>query len=348
MHGATYTTRAPAVSRELVVLRRRCGAGDSVQVGEGASPGRGTGDASHAVVRWVLLVLLGCAQPLPPSRLPELAPPPEPPNLIDARTYESRVATLRATLARSHIDLDAGPVIKACGSHHGIDDCFTCEIVRRLDTSDVDPDMIDAVAIAFAHYPTNVLKAAKLEHVSLCRRIRYDHNDAVNPSGLAMADDRRLMISIEQFSNKAHEAYGNYSIEQVVHHELFHMLDHATNGEKVNADREWHALLPAGFAYRDPAPLGGIRPSGFVNNYATTNELEDRATVYEYMMGQPEELCALAAADPRVAAKARLVRARVARLMGESRLPHCERKPPTPKKVGPLAPRPPSIMGRMR
>jgi hypothetical protein len=297
-------------------------------------------------MRWAVLALVGCAAPLPPARTPEFATP-EPPDLIDASTFTTRVASLRATLARSKVALDTTPVLAACGVHHGIDDCLRCELASRTDTSGVDPDIIDAVAIAFAHYPTAVLRAAHLDHVALCRRIAYDHaHDEPDPAGVAIYGDQRLMISLAVFSATAHEGHGDFSIEQVVHHELFHMLDRATQGAAVEDDHAWHALNPPRFAYRAPAPLTASRPTGFVNAYATTNELEDRASVYEYMMGQPEELCALARLDPIVAAKAKLVRSRVAAIVGDSRLPHCNRPPPKPAPV--LHERPPSIVGKMR
>lgn len=293
-----------------------------------------------------MLALIGCTPPPAAPRAPEFASP-EPPDLIDATTFASRVGSLRATLARSRIALDTAPVIAMCGQHHGIDDCLRCEAATRLDTSGVDPDIIDAVAIAFAHYPTAVLRAAHLEHVALCRRITYDHpHDEPDPAGVAIYGDQRLMISIAIFSAKAHEGYGAFSIEQVVHHELFHMLDRATQGAGVEDDHAWHALNPPRFAYRAPATLTASRPAGFVTAYGTTNELEDRATVYEYMMGQPEELCAIARVDPIVAAKAKLVRSRIAPFVGEARLPHCSRPPPKPRPV--LHERPASIVGKMR
>jgi hypothetical protein len=302
-------------------------------------------------MRWAVLALIGCAATLPPQRAPEFATP-EPPDLIDASTFTTRVASLRATLARSKVALDTAPVISSCGVHHGIDDCLRCELAGRTDTSGVDPDLIDAVAIAFAHYPTAVLRAAHLDHVALCRRIAYDHShDEPDPAGVAIYGDQRLMISLALFSATAHERYGSFSIEQVVHHELFHMLDRATQGAAVEDDRAWHALNPPRFVYADsrhraPALLTASRPAGFVDAYSTTNELEDRASVYEYMMGQPEALCALARVDPIVAAKAKLVRSRVAAIVGDSRLPHCDRPPPKPVPV--LHERPPSIVGKMR
>jgi hypothetical protein len=284
------------------------------------------------------IVWIGCgAVPSPLAPTPVLVAS-EPADLIPADVYNRRVASLRATLARSHIALDTTPVIEVCGMHHGIDDCARCEVASRLDTADVDPDMIDAVAIAFAHYSSKVLIAAKLEHVALCRRIRYahDHGDGADPAGMAIWQDARLLVSIEFFSNKTHEHYGDFTIEQVVHHELFHMIDRATLGEKAYADREWHALNPPSFTYTDPAPAQPARPPGFVNGYATTNELEDRASVFEYLMGQPAKLCAIAELDPIVAAKARMVWGLVAKLMGPDRLPDeaacLTRKPGKPGK----------------
>ena len=271
--------------------------------------------------------MLGCAnRAVPPAPLPEL---------VAGSAYDEHVAPLRATLARNRIALDTAPVVTTCTEHHGVTDCARCEVASREDTRGIDPDLIDEVAIAFAHYPTNVLMAAKLEHVALCRTIRYDHPHGLDPLGMAIVDDERLMISIEHHD-------GELTLAQIVHHEVFHLIDHAMLGDKAAADAEWSALNPRTFAYADPAPETELRPAGFVNAYATTNEREDRASVWEYVMGQPEALCEITAADPMVAAKVRLVRARIGRLMGTQRLPnaHCTPvvKSPMPSPI-PLGPR---------
>jgi hypothetical protein len=268
-------------------------------------------------VRWVALVITGCAASVPPPATPEFARVPPPP----PTAFQQRLATLRATLARSHVELDRTAVPSRC------------EIAD--DDPGVDPDMVDAVSLAFARYPSSVLAAAHLEHVVLCRKLHVAHGE--EPAGLASSGEHRVMISVDL-------AYrGEFQIEQVVHHELFHLIDYATNPH-VEDDAPWHALNPPHFAYRDPAPDSPVRPRGFVNSYATTSEVEDRASVFEYLMGQPDELCAFAAADPLVAAKAKLVRDRVVKLIGDKRLPHCDRKA---AKV-PLVTRPPSLMGKMR
>jgi hypothetical protein len=298
----------------------------------------------HAAMAVAFAFAFGCgAAGPPPAALPALVAN-EPANLIDADTYTARVASLRATLARSGIELDTRRVISVCGAHHGIDDCMRCDVASRADTSGVDPDMIDAVALAFARYPTSVLTAAHLQHVALCRRIRYDHDhgEGVNPAGVAIFEDARLVVSIEFFSDQVHEGYSDFTIEQVVHHELFHMLDRASHGEQVYADHEWHALNAPSFVYRDPSPSGVPRPPGFVDSYATTSELEDRASVFEYLMGQPAKLCEIARADPIVAAKTRMVWSRAARIMGAQRLPReamcAGRKPTPPTPIKPARP----------
>jgi hypothetical protein len=276
-------------------------------------------------VRWIAVASVWCACAAPasihPARLPELV---QPGDLVDPVAYDASTASLRATLQRNHIELDRGPVVRSCGRYHGVDDCVRCEVATRQDTSGLDRDMIDAVAIAFARYPSTALVAANLEHVSLCSKIRYDHDHGANPAGIAIVDERRLMLSIETFRD-------DFTLEQIVHHEIFHLFDHEMLGAKAYDDHEWHALNPPAFAYAEPTTETAARPAGFVDNYATTNELEDRASVFEYMMGQAQPLCEIMAIDPIVRAKVATIRLRVGRIMGVEHLP-------TDRCVKPLAP----------
>jgi hypothetical protein len=286
----------------------------------------GKAHASCTVVRWVWIALTACAptsvphrdfhpEPNVPASMPHGDFRHEPNHLIDVQTYASRTAGLRATLTRSHIAMDAGPTIDTCRGDHG-PGCMRCEVAGRVDTADVDPDMIDGVSIAFAQYPQSMLEATKLEHVALCKTIRlYGKTDEL--SGVAVYDDHRVVISLENFVGKRHDDGGPFTIEEVVHHELFHLLDHAAFGATFALDFEWDALNPESFAYRDPA-VPQARPTGFVNTYATTNEPEDRASTYEYLMGHPDKLCAIARADPIVLAKVRVVWNRVAGVAGEA------------------------------
>jgi hypothetical protein len=269
------------------------------------------------LARWLAVAstLLACR---PPAKPVEPAVDPTQP-VIDEATYDSKIAGLRATLARSAVALETQPVIRSCNALDARG-CMRCDLATRAQTGGVDPDLIDGVAIALARYPTKVLAAAHLEHVALCRKIRFDHDDdGTPPAGLAQIGERRILISVEQFIDSPGEYF---TIEQVVHHEVFHLLDHAVLGDKyTDDDREWNALNPPGFAYRDPAANDTDKPpAGFVNSYATTNEREDRATVFEYLIGQPKRLCELAEHDPIVAGKIAMVWSRIAKLTGDDLL----------------------------
>ncbi|MDB4961903.1 MAG: hypothetical protein JWP01_1902 [Myxococcales bacterium] len=272
-------------------------------------------------MRGLLLVLLGvgCGATRAPPQ-----PVREPSNLIDGETYATRIAGLRATLARNQVAIDTQPVIETCAGDHypggARSRCVRCEVASRENTGGVDPTLIDGVAIAFGLYPPALIKASGLAHVALCRTIRIQGEpDERAPAGIAISGQHRLLISVEHFVDGA-TISEDFTIEQVVHHEVFHLFDHATSGTSAGTDRAWAALNPRGFEYKDPAAAEGARPTGFVNPYATTNEREDRASVFEYLLGQPTKLCEIAKVDPAVAAKTTAVWKRVAKVVGDKLL----------------------------
>lgn len=258
----------------------------------------------------VLTLGIGCVQAVPS---PAIQPQAEPANLIDGETYSARIAGLRATLARNNVDIDTQPMIERCSSTR----CVRCEVASRENTGGVDPTLIDAVAFAFGAYPPSLIAATGLEHVALCRTIRIEGDpDEQPPAGVAITEQHRLLISVEAWVDGSLR-YEYFSIGQVVHHEMFHLFDHATSHD---IDREWEAINPPGFAYSDPAEAERVRPPGFVKAYGTTNAREDRATVFEFLMGQPTKLCEIARIDPIVATKTKLVWKRVAKVVGNKLL----------------------------
>ncbi|MEJ7598693.1 MAG: hypothetical protein WKG01_12355 [Kofleriaceae bacterium] len=249
-------------------------------------------------VAWLTVIAVGCGPAIPAHRLPVLVPP-EP--TVAETTFAERTAMLRATLLRSSIELDAGPTIDTCRPGEW-KNCMRCDVATGMDG--VDPDLLDRVAIVIASYPAPLLEAAELEHLALCRRIRYEGKED-GPVGLAQLREHRLMISVEGYMTEQHSST---AIEQIVHHELFHLFDHANLGE-AHLDPAWSELTPPGFEYRDPAG-SGPRPAGFVNAYATTDAMEDRASTFEYLMAH-DETCQIAAIDPIVDAKLTVVRERI-------------------------------------
>lgn len=254
-----------------------------------------------APVRFAVAALIvGCSRP----------PPPPVPAADPAFTAASE--RLRATLARDGIELDTSPVINTCDVPRSDRNCARCEVATELDK--IDPELVDQMAIAFARWPSSVRKLARLEHVAFCKTITYEGKDH-GPAGLADPNTHRVFISVEYFRG----AGTSFSIEATVHHEVFHLLDFETQGARWTADREWYKLNPSGFAYRDPS-IDIERRAGFVNGYASTDEMEDRASTFEYLMVRPDEVCSMSNKDPIVARKVRLVKQRLLRVPGADKL----------------------------
>jgi len=272
-------------------------------------------------VRAVLLVTLGigCAFPAPrplPKR-PEPVFPAMP-------TYTGRIVDLRTTLARAGIRLETRgteQVISTgwCDSEDPAKvsaGCTRCELMAETDPFELA--VIEALTIAIDRYPTNVLDAAKIESVALCRRFDQART-AGHIAGTADLQGRRLLINLESFGEQKYDPDEEFTVEDIVHHELYHLLEYATMEDMMTSDTQWGVLNPSGFEYRDPASGHG-RPSGFVNVYATTSPLEDRASVFQFLMARPTELCSMAEGDPVVLAKATLVWNRVATVAGDEAL----------------------------
>jgi hypothetical protein len=236
---------------------------------------------------------------------------------------------LQVTLERDGIILETQPIVTTCDSPDPARECARCEVATVL--HEIDPEIIDGMAIAFARYPTSVRKAARLERVALCRTITYVGKDH-GPAGLADLSSKRVFISVDHLMRASGTMLG---IQETVHHEMFHLLDYALLGAVgMEADREWLALNPASARYGDPG-VASARPAGFVNHYARTDQVEDRASTFQFLMSRPDEACELAAKDPVVARKIRLVWQRIAHVEGADRLgvtAACVRAKKPPKK----------------
>lgn len=166
-----------------------------------------------------------------------------------------------------------------------------------LATDEVSHD----VARELESYPPKLLAAAHIRRVTLCARI--DDMGVGDALGLADVVEDRILLDIHA------------AVDVVVPHELFHLVDlnaHYTDDADFAAfDLAWHYTNPPGFAY------GEYVPHGFVDPYATTNALEDRASTFEYVMAHPVETCALARTDTIVRRKVGLIWARVAKILGD-------------------------------
>jgi hypothetical protein len=274
-------------------------------------------------------LLVGCMTATAACKLPGPPPPPAEPSWPTLEptgaSYNSRIVALRTSLGRAAIRLEMR------GAHEDVrTSTCTDPTARRLQTGcarcmlagesdQLDEATLDAITRAFARYPSELLVTSHIEHVALCSQIEYE--DIARESGTAGTVDylqRRLFVSVEPFIGRVYDGAAAFTVEDIVHHELFHLIEH----EHMRADMsdpEWRLHNPIGFEY-SPTPPGAQRPRGFVNAYAQTNEVEDRASTYQYMMARPSELCVLASADPGVRAKAKLIEQRVGKLAGSAAL----------------------------
>ncbi len=226
--------------------------------------------------------------------------------------YNSRIVALRTTLGRAAIGLETLGIARVVQSN-GCDQpapprgsCVRCELAGRI--RDLDGATFDAVATAFTRYPASALESADIAHVALCRHIQHD---SPNTAGTADLEARRLMISLEPFG-RVYDSLGHFTAEDIVHHELFHLLESARMASIIADDTEWSSHNPGGFEYGDPPPK-----TGFVDSYAATDAVEDRASVFQYLMARPDELCELAQSDPIVRVKTEIIWHRVAAVAGD-------------------------------
>ncbi|HEY5925596.1 MAG TPA: hypothetical protein VIV11_28115 [Kofleriaceae bacterium] len=266
-----------------------------------------------------LALLLGCT-----VGNGSISPPREPewPTLQPAgASFNTHVVALRTTLGRAAIRLEMrgrNEVIRTstCSDpearQHQVG-CVRCELAGPEEQ--LDDTTLDAITRAFDRYPASFLVASHIESVALCKSIVYE--DIVREHGTAGTVDymqRRLFVSVESFLGRAHDDTRAVTAEDIVHHELFHLIEFE-HMRRDMSDPEWRLHNPIGFEYRD-ATLTDERPASFVNAYATTNEIEDRASTFQYLMSRPAELCEITRSDADVRAKVKLIWTRVGNIDG--------------------------------
>jgi hypothetical protein len=271
-----------------------------------------------------------CVRPPPPEAgVPTPRPTLEPDPPFDPRPVG--LADLRSIAGAASIALEVGPgavlathgceaapapATAATASSGGADPnalhgglrCYRC----TLATLDPVPGQplhrlevpLRSLATTLLAYPHSFLRVAHIEKIALCSKLAGDRplDDDARIDGLAESAAHRLMVSLTSDDARRSDA--------TLHHEIFHLFDHATTpGGDYRYDPEWERLNPRGFRYQ-PKPSSELEP-GFVNDYAKTALAEDKASVFEYLMGYPDELCARAVDDPLLMAKVRLLLARI-------------------------------------
>lgn len=245
---------------------------------------------------------------MPPPRvttLPEIVPEPREPRI----SWLDRTVSLRTMLGRAGIALDtrganSSVESKECATGPARR-CVRCELLGEQDGL---PDTAyEELVTAFQRYPVSLLDAAKIERVALCREL---DNDRDHPAGLADTEARVLYVNVHSLLDPSRAGFSVDYIAETAHHEVYHLFDLPAGPHAI--DIEWERLNANGFSYGTPRLKLGDRPFGFVNTYATTNAVEDRASTFQFLMARGAELCDLAKSDPTLLAKSRLVWKRLA------------------------------------
>lgn len=106
-----------------------------------------------------------------------------------------------------------------------------------------------------------------------------------NVTGITDSSTSNIVISLAT----------DYSFIESLHHEIYHYIEKYMYDRGANYTT-WNNLNPQEFVYglanSSLSYTTGNNPNAsFVNNYAQTDEYEDRASTFEYMMSQTEASC---------------------------------------------------------
>ena len=247
------------------------------------------------------------------------------PTLELGETYNTRIANLRTTLARSGISLRVAGTATSfetadCTPGHRdptkpFGGCVRCDLAGE--SSAVDGAVLEATTQAFQRYPTAVLDAANIDHVAMCTNLDQAGEKAgmEHPAGVADVHGRGMLISLSYFLNRTYYTRSDFTVDDITHHELFHLLEFQKMEPLMLDDPEWMSANPPGWVYNELAAKNE-RVTGFVNSYAGTNPVEDKASVYEFLMVHSDDLCDLARTDETVKAKATIIWKRVVAAVG--------------------------------
>lgn len=135
-----------------------------------------------------------------------------------------------------------------------------------------------------ATYPSGFFQEMKNNGYTLTLYLikRYSTN---NVTGITDSTNKNVIISIAT----------DYSFAESFHHEVYHFIEKYLfyKGARYTT---WNSLNPSDFRYGNTNNnlsynITYSPTSYFVNNYAQTDEYEDRASTFEYMTAQVEANC---------------------------------------------------------
>ena len=175
---------------------------------------------------------------------------------------------------------------------------ITCE------PSPFDDSLDAAIRIQreFKDYPKQLFERAGCARIVLCTKLAY-----AGQLRAAIPDWEHNTLYIDTQRGAKSPGYP----EHVLHHEFFHLVDHADDGD-VYRDPDWAALNPPGFTYGNGGVnaqtthnTGALTDSipGFLTHYATTGVEEDKAELFAFSITHKDYISTQLQRDPVLAAK---------------------------------------------
>lgn len=145
-------------------------------------------------------------------------------------------------------------------------------------------EVLNSLNYNLSLYPSGFFQETKQGDYSLTIYLlkRYSQE---NVTGITDSTTKNVVISLAT----------DYSFVESLHHELYHYIEKYMFYRGANYTT-WNSLNPVGFNYgKTNTAISYVNTqdpyASFVNIYAQTDEYEDRASTFEYMMSTSEASC---------------------------------------------------------
>ena len=155
--------------------------------------------------------------------------------------------------------------------------------IRLTDSNRIN-QLLNELNNNLARYPSGFFNEPKQAGYTLTIYLIKQYSQA-NVTGITDSTTKDILISLAT----------DYSFTESLHHEIYHYIEKYMYAKGANYTT-WNTLNPIGFNYGEAnnsysyVSIGNINAS-FVNNYAQTDQYEDRASTFEYMMDDTEAGC---------------------------------------------------------
>lgn len=149
----------------------------------------------------------------------------------------------------------------------------------------------------FSLYPVEFVRRTGLQRIVLCEELSFS-----GQLRTALPDFENHTLYLDVARGATNKTY----MRTVLHHEFFHLVDYADDGE-VYRDANWATLNPETFTYgtggknaqsnRDTSRLTDQYP-GFLNHYSTTGVEEDKAEIFANLIVRAPYIQRVVKTDP--------------------------------------------------